>query len=228
MIARVGENRTGGEFRGYYLANGTPGSIVGDCLSDVSSGMTLTYGSTSNGLAEFMIATTTLSDSSTVSAIGVVSWNIKNAETVSSTSTASTTLFPSTQQPSSVQQSSLIQSSSTMQLTSAICTNPAIPASVVSPVASLDSSMSSTGSDGSLTTGTKLGIGVGIGVGVIGVIALLVALYLFRQRKQGIEPFPVHSIPPYYVQGPGITVYQAPYNPPHYPSELESKPTVGQ
>lgn len=39
-------------------------------------------------------------------------------------------------------------------------------------------------SSSDLTTSAKVGISVGVGVGVMGVIALLVALYLFRNRKQ--------------------------------------------
>lgn len=53
----------------------------------------------------------------------------------------------------------------------------------------------------SLSTGAKTGIGVGVGVGAIGVIALLVALWMFRRRRKDYEPaatspMPVTQYPP--------------------------------
>ncbi|KAI1130983.1 hypothetical protein F5Y10DRAFT_99933 [Nemania abortiva] len=78
---------------GYYLENGIPGSIAGDCLSDVSSGMRLTYASTSADNSEvWYTKTTSLKESSTVGAIAIVGWNIElptptRIETTSSSAT---------------------------------------------------------------------------------------------------------------------------------------------
>ncbi|KAE8353758.1 hypothetical protein BDV28DRAFT_132534 [Aspergillus coremiiformis] len=80
----------------YYLADATPGRVGGNCLSDVSSGMILTYASTPYGVSTaWKTVTTTLSRSSTVGAIAVVGWNIRFAATTpittSSISTSTTT-----------------------------------------------------------------------------------------------------------------------------------------
>ncbi|KAJ5588161.1 hypothetical protein N7537_010839 [Penicillium hordei] len=83
---------------GFYLGDAVPGSVAGNCLSKVSSGMTLTYGSTANDdSSSWSMATTTMTSSSTVGAIGIVGWNIKYPSTATATSTTSaTTTTPST------------------------------------------------------------------------------------------------------------------------------------
>ena len=196
------ESKAGGlteiDSRGFYLADAVPGSVGGNCLSNVSSGMILTYGSTAyDDSTSWSMATTTMTSSSTVGAIGIVGWNIKYPTTATSTSMTST--------PTSTTQSS---------------TTTTIPLATAS-AASQSPSVSGSSSGSSLTTGAKTGIGVGIGVGAIGVIALLAALYLFRQRKQRTEMEPAQSLPPHYSQPPAIPVSQAPYQP-QYPSELDA------
>jgi hypothetical protein len=65
------------EKRGYYLGGGDVGQAVGNCLSDVLPGMTLTYASTSGTASlSWVTATTTLTAKSTVGAIGVLGWNV--------------------------------------------------------------------------------------------------------------------------------------------------------
>ncbi len=159
--------------------------------------MTLTYGSTAyDDSTSWSMATTTMTSSSTVGAIGIVGWNIKYPTTATSTSMTST--------PSLTTQSSSTQSSSTT-------------ASAASP----NLSVSSSSSGSSLTTGAKTGIGVGVSVGAIGVVALLAALYLFRQRKQRTEAEPAQSLSSYYSQPPVMSVPQASYQQ-QYPAELNA------
>ncbi|KAB8234047.1 uncharacterized protein BDW43DRAFT_66959 [Aspergillus alliaceus] len=144
----------------YYLADGSPGKIQGNCLSRVSSGMILTYASTPSGdSTAWKIVTTTLSKSSTVGAIAVVGWNIKFPGTTTSTTASTTSINKST------------SASATPSISSEIATS---------------TTSSTSGSD--LTTGTKVGIGVGVGVGALGVIALLVALYFYTHRKERTIP----------------------------------------
>jgi hypothetical protein len=181
-------------YRGFYLADAVPGSVGGNCLSDVSSGMVLTYGSTASGdSTSWSIATTTLTASSTVGAIGIQGWNIKYPTTATSTSITSTTT----------------QSSSTTPITS-----------TTASAASQNLSTSSSGSGSGLTTGAKTGIGVGVGVGAIGVIALLAALSLFRKRKQITETQPAQSLYSHYSQPPTMSVPQPQYQ--QYPAELNA------
>ncbi|KAI9708109.1 MAG: hypothetical protein M1820_004313 [Bogoriella megaspora] len=75
----------------YYLANQVPGTLAGDCLSNVSSGMVLTFGSTpSDQSTAWTVQTTTLTASSTVGAIAVCGWNIGNViSTTAATSMSS-------------------------------------------------------------------------------------------------------------------------------------------
>ncbi|KAN0104457.1 hypothetical protein V8E51_010202 [Hyaloscypha variabilis] len=62
---------------GYYLGGGDVGQAVGNCLSDVLPGMTLTYASTSGTASlSWVTAITTLTAKSTVGAIGVLGWNV--------------------------------------------------------------------------------------------------------------------------------------------------------
>lgn len=159
--------------------------------------MTLTYGSTASGVStSWAMATTTLTASSTVGAIGIQGWNIKYyTTTATSTSITSTTM----------------QSSSTTLTTS-----------TTGSAASQNLSTSSSSSGSGLTTGVKTGIGVGVGVGAIGVIALLAAFYLFRKRKKRTETELAQSLYPHYSQSPAMSVSQAQYYQPRYPAELNA------
>ncbi|XTI91167.1 hypothetical protein V2W45_1414103 [Cenococcum geophilum] len=129
-------------------------------------GAVLTFGSTpSDESTSWTIVTTTLKQLSTVGAIAVKGWNIA-LPTVTSSS-ASTT--PST-------------SSSPTSLT-------ALPTSSPSISPSISPSSSSTPSS-SLSAGVKAGIGVGVALGVLGLIALISALFLLRRRKQKTDRDP--------------------------------------
>ncbi|PYI23511.1 hypothetical protein BO99DRAFT_439794 [Aspergillus violaceofuscus CBS 115571] len=132
----------------YYIGDGNTALIDGNCESDVSSGMVLTYASTPSGEdTPWRIATTTLTRSWTVGAIAVVGWNICY-DAVTLTSPATTTV-------------------------ASITTAPELPSSITS---STDTR--------TLPTGIKVGIGVGAGLGVLGILALLAALCIFRRRKR--------------------------------------------
>ncbi|KAI1356099.1 hypothetical protein F5Y01DRAFT_268530 [Xylaria sp. FL0043] len=144
---------------GYYLENGIPGSVVGDCLSDVSKGMLLTYASTSADNSDsWYTKTTSLAASSTVGAIAIVGWNIKLATSTTIKSTSS----------------------------SAISTrsNPISTPSPVSVSSSSPSPSSSSTNSSHISPGIAAGIGVGVGLGVIGTASLLVVLYLMKRRKR--------------------------------------------
>lgn len=82
--------------RGYYLAHGQPGEVIGDCLSNVSSGMTLTYASTPfMQSTAWTTVTTALTQSSTVGAIAVVGWNVRRAIPAETTTTSSSSVSAS-------------------------------------------------------------------------------------------------------------------------------------
>ncbi|KAI1498314.1 hypothetical protein F5X99DRAFT_393968 [Biscogniauxia marginata] len=143
---------------GYSLNNGIPGSVVGDCLSDVSSGMTLTFASTSPDNSEsWSTATTTLTQDLYVGAIAVVGWNtLRDSSTTSLSSTYSHTSSPAT------------------------TSEPIIQTSLV-----MSPRPDSTSSEASgISTGAAAGIGIGAGLSVIGIISLLTAMWLMRRRKQ--------------------------------------------
>ncbi|PYI31767.1 hypothetical protein BP00DRAFT_446186 [Aspergillus indologenus CBS 114.80] len=150
----------------YYIGDGNTALIDGNCESDVSSGMVLTYASTPSGEAtSWRTATTTLTRSWTVGVIAVVGWNIRY-DAVTPTATATTTI-------------------------ASITTAPELPSSITSSgtpsTASNSTSTSTTGSPTdtrTLPTGIKVGIGVGAGLGVLGVLALLAALCIVRRRKR--------------------------------------------
>ncbi|KAI8947083.1 hypothetical protein F4801DRAFT_582758 [Xylaria longipes] len=143
---------------GYYLANGIPGSVVGDCLSDVSAGMLLTYASTSaDNSALWLTETTSLTGSSTVGAIAIVGWNIKltNPTNTETTSSSATTPFKHASTSESI----------------------SVPSSSPSP-------SSSSNNSSQISPGVAAGIGLGVGLGVIGTVSLLVTLCLMRRRKR--------------------------------------------
>ncbi|KAI5918707.1 hypothetical protein F4810DRAFT_558552 [Camillea tinctor] len=78
----------------YHLENGIPGSVIGDCLSDVPSGATIRFASTSPDNSEsWSTATTDLASDSSVGAIAVVGWNIHRTSYITS-STPTTTSHP--------------------------------------------------------------------------------------------------------------------------------------
>lgn len=168
--------------RGYYLENGVEGSVAGDCLSDVSSGMTLTFALTTPGRSDtWNTATTTLTDSSTVGAIAVVGWNIRVEWSTSSTfSSSSAPFISSIPSPSSSASSTLVQSST---LTHKFQTT---TPSQFSPTTSGTQSVTESSSPSGITTSTAIGIGVGVGLGVVGIAALVVAACLMRRRKRGM------------------------------------------
>ncbi|KAL4781236.1 hypothetical protein BJX76DRAFT_363757 [Aspergillus varians] len=177
---------------GYHLVDGTPGQVEGRCLSTVSSGVTLTYASTPyDDSTAWETATTTLSESSTVGAIGVVGWNINfAAPTLTSTSTSVATN------------------------TTTVAINTTTAATDTKSVAASTSATASPSSDG-LTTGAKVGIGVGVGVAGVAALALFAALYLFLRRRK--EPIP--NTPVYYLQQQPPMPYST-WQQPAWPSEL--------
>ncbi|KAJ3574875.1 hypothetical protein NPX13_g4220 [Xylaria arbuscula] len=151
---------------GYYLGNGIPGSVIGDCLSTVSQGMVLTYASTAEmAQDEWHTETTTLTRSSTVGAIAIVGWNIELP-----TSTSSTTDTTSTLESIPVSSSSPHPSSSSPSLSS-------------SPSHSSSQSSSSSKSH-QINQGAIIGIGVGVGLGVGGIALVLAIVCLMRRRKK--------------------------------------------
>lgn len=77
---------------GYYLAHGQEGQVVGDCLSDVTSGFSGVWAHTDGGSIWSVMSTTVSVASSTVGAIAIVGWNIK--ETAVSTSPPSSNIMP--------------------------------------------------------------------------------------------------------------------------------------
>lgn len=86
------------------------------------------------------------------------------------------------------------------------------------------STSSPTSSDsGGLSSGAKAGIGVGVAVGAIGVIALIVAIFLLRRRKEKSADGPA---PPNDMQGPGHPPYNPgpPGQPPYNPSAVGQPP----
>ncbi|PWY90679.1 hypothetical protein BO70DRAFT_283656, partial [Aspergillus heteromorphus CBS 117.55] len=141
---------------GYFLSQGTVGEVIGRCLSSVYSGMTLTYASTPlNNHTDWTIVTTTLTTDSTVGAIDIVGWEIKYPVTVAATATSTST------------------GDSTASTSTS--TSSTLPTSIEDQ---------SSNSDNGISTASKIGIGIGAGVGAVGIIALLLAFYLFHQRKK--------------------------------------------
>ncbi len=147
-------------FRGYYLGNSVLGSVVGDCLSDVSAGMLLTYASTSADKSHLWhTETTSLTRGSTVGAIAIVGWNIKlTTPTTIETTTPSSATTPFNPTPTSK-------------------SIPAMSSSSPSP-------SSSSNNASQISPGVAAGIGVGVGLGVIGTALLLVILCRIRRRKR--------------------------------------------
>lgn len=192
---------------GYYLFGGTHGQAEGNCLSDVPKSMTLTFGSTADSdPSSWSMATTVLDAQSTVGAIAIKGWNI-NVPKTTSTHTPTSTAKPGPKSSTS--------SSTTEQSTESSATDRSIAENL---------STSNTGSSEALSTGAKAGIGIGAAVGAIGVVALLVALYLFRQRKKHSQsqiseyPAPVPTV--YYTPETRTVQHEMQYQH-HYPVELD-------
>ncbi|KAI1807001.1 hypothetical protein F4811DRAFT_62427 [Daldinia bambusicola] len=143
---------------GYYLENGIPGSVVGDCLSDVSKGMRLTYASTSTANSEiWSTETTSLSENSYVGAIAIVGWNIEFAKPTTIDDSSKSVTLSSNSTPTS---------------------------GFTSTSSSLQSPSPSSSDPPHMSPGVAAGIGLGVGFGVVGIIALLVTLFLMRRRKR--------------------------------------------
>ncbi|KAH9988826.1 hypothetical protein F4779DRAFT_610745 [Xylariaceae sp. FL0662B] len=176
---------------GYYLKNGTPGSVGGDCLSDISSGATLTFASTSGfDSTSWRTATTTLSDKSYVGAIAVVGWNIESASSTTSATSPQSTV-------SSFSSATITSSTGPSDNPSLISTSQ--PPSNPTPVSQKSTNISA---------GTAAGIGVGVGVGVILFSILVYIGCVKRSRKREEANFGVENNQP--VQHPQNT----------WPSEL--------
>ncbi|AEO63635.1 uncharacterized protein THITE_2085148 [Thermothielavioides terrestris NRRL 8126] len=161
----------------YFLAHGVPGSVVGDCLSSVTKGAVLTFASTPPGASNaWSIATTTLTGSSTVGAIAVVGWNIalqtSKTSFTSITSTTSSSTSTSTFTSTATTTSPFVTTATSSGATAGLANNGGTAPSGSSP---------------GLTTGGAVGLGVGVSIGVLGLAALLAALYLIRSRRQKAE-----------------------------------------
>ncbi|KAJ5441719.1 hypothetical protein N7491_004125 [Penicillium cf. griseofulvum] len=167
----MAEDLTEVNYRGFYLADAIPGSVAGNCLSKIFSGMTLTYGSTaSDDSTSWSMATTTMTSSSTVGAIGIVGWNIKYPSTATATSmTSATATTPST---------------STTSMTSATSQN--------------SNSGSPSSLDTGAKIGIGVGIGVGA-IGVIALLTTLYLFRRRKQRTAAAEHYsqpPAMAVPP--------------------------------
>ncbi|KAJ5833840.1 hypothetical protein N7474_002151 [Penicillium riverlandense] len=176
---------------GYYLEGGIPGQIQGDCLSDVSSGMTLTYGSTSyDDPSSWHIVTTTLASHSTVGAIAIEGWNINGPRAVTSTPAPHSTTA-STTTTTSITNADATASTSTH-----------VNASLNADTGTGTSTTGSASGSSGLSTGAKAGIGVGVGVGGIALIAFLIWFFYNRHRKEKNSPIPELPVPNSYTSTP--------------------------
>lgn len=177
------------QLRGYRLANGIPGSVTGDCLSDVKGGATLTYASTAaTATKEWHTKTTTLTRPSQVGAIAVVGWNVARAATSTQpTQTLSSAAPPSTYPLGSASSSdrdvvaaSAVPSSTTSRLASSRAPQTSASSSLTQAAATTPTPSPSDG----ISTGVKVGIGLGVSLGVIGIAALVISMVMLRQRSR--------------------------------------------
>lgn len=158
---------------GYYLADGLMGEVVGACQSDVSTGQSGTWAYTDDGSAWSTITTTVSASLSTVGAIAIVGWNVKQTSVISTT-------LPSTM--SVIKSSSiLISSTSTASSSAPTIISAASYATATSSAISDHSTL--VASQPALSTGARVGIGLAVALGVLGAISLLVSLYLTRKRR---------------------------------------------
>nr|POF13808.1 hypothetical protein CFP56_02832 [Quercus suber] len=168
----------------YTLANEDPGSIDGNCWSNVPSGRVLTYASTADSdTADWTTATTTFDASSFVGAIAIVGWNVQQTLVPATTtaSVATSTSIPST--TASTSSTSSTSASASTKTANRLSTSSST-STTIQPTSSADSS-------DSLSAGAKAGIGLGAALGVIGVIALVIAvIILLRRRQSSPDPEP--------------------------------------
>ncbi|KAF1951067.1 hypothetical protein CC80DRAFT_539202 [Byssothecium circinans] len=151
---------------GYSNQRATSGPVNGNCVSDISNGMVLTYASTAQTAStDWVTATTTMSASSSVGAIAVVGYNV--ARTPSS-STSPSALRPTTSPSTSLSPSSSMASTSSSAASSAPTSSTGVRS----------------GTEGGMSTGIKVGIGLGVTLGVIGIVALVFAMIILRRRRE--------------------------------------------
>ena len=105
-----------------------------------------------------------------VGAIAVVGWNVEQTTTISPSTTGST-LASSPITTGSMSTSSPITTGSLDSLKTSAST-PNVVSTSAAPISSDE-----------LSTGAKAGIGLGAGLGVIGVIALVVAIWIVLKRR---------------------------------------------
>ncbi|KAJ5918617.1 hypothetical protein N7466_010609 [Penicillium verhagenii] len=182
----------------YYLDGAIAGQLEGNCLSNVSSGMTLTYGSTSDDSDSFTIATTTMSSSSTVGAIAIVGWNVQYVVSATASVTSSS-IATSASTSTSTSISTSTATAATTATSAATSTSTASTTSTGSSTTHSTSTNTSAISDsttsGGLSVGAKWGIGMGVGVGGIGVVALIAALWIFSRRWKAPQGRRVSELP---------------------------------
>ncbi|KAJ5628946.1 hypothetical protein N7490_011174 [Penicillium lividum] len=183
---------------GYYLYGATAGQLAGACHSNVTSGMTMTYGSTSDDSASFTMATTTMSSSSTVGAIAIVGWNVQYVVSVTASATSTSTAISTATSTDTSTSTTLTDSSTTLSTSSNAS----------------ETSGSNTG--GGLSVGAKTGIGLGVGLGGIGVIAFIAALWIFARRRKAPKGRTLSELP-----GSTQPTQQA-----HFPGALRGSTTV--
>ncbi|KAG8166589.1 hypothetical protein KVR01_002278 [Diaporthe batatas] len=143
---------------GYYLAHSTKGEVVGDCLSNVAGHFSGVFAYIDDG-SVWSVSTGTVTDLTTVGAVAVIGWNIR--QTPETASTSPTLSSPTTES---------LSSTSTPTTSSAT------------------SSPTSTGGwTSGLPRGAAVGIGVGVGLGVVGLASLIASFILIRRRKRKRE-----------------------------------------
>ncbi|OMP83029.1 hypothetical protein BK809_0001221 [Diplodia seriata] len=169
---------------GYYLTSGVPGSVAGDCFSDVKRGDVLTYASTESTATEvWYTSTTTLSASSHVGAIAVVGWNVARAATSTTpapTSTSGDVNAASMDASSTASRLPSSASATTLSSSSPRSSSASLPTTASAALATSSTTSSST----PISPGVKAGIGLGVSLGVVGVVALVMALIVLRRRSK--------------------------------------------
>jgi hypothetical protein len=163
----------------------TSGPVNGDCVSNISKGMVMTYASTAYmSPKDWTIVTTTMSSASSVGAIAVVGFNVARD--------ISTTASSSSETPTSGQTGPVTPGS-------APSTSTPSP-SILSQSSSSDTPSSSTAAnpstDEGMSVGMKAGIGLGVGLGILGIIALIFAIILLVRRRSKGKPQGTDSTAP--------------------------------
>ncbi|KAI0390217.1 hypothetical protein F5Y17DRAFT_79715 [Xylariaceae sp. FL0594] len=152
---------------GYHLANGVPGSVIGDCHSDVEEGDIFIYQSTQwDDDTAWEEATTTLTASSAIAAIPIVGCNINRpAVPSSSTSDSSSTITT----PAST---SSLASSESATTTSSSHNNPGVMTN------------NNNNNKDTLSTKAAIGLGVGIGFGLLLILTCVAAVVMLTRRRR--------------------------------------------